>query len=266
MNTTRHLYKVALTGLVAVILTGCAPTVMTTRLTPVSGEVAAIDGRPVTRAEANGVAVVASFEREDLEYAVLDIEVKNNTSQPIEVNPTDFRFVALGPGQDTLINPDKSGQIMSRVAANPAYEAGRMDLKRKQEEKRLKRAKIFNTLLLVAAVASDVSSSGKNRSFQEYANNRVAHNVAYQAIGIKRAVDHGTFANRMQQYDYEEYRWRELTLKTSTVSPGESVRGFVYLPRVASAHYLAITYALPGMASVPLLFRQETVREKKKQQ
>jgi len=264
MNTAHHLRQVALTGLVAILLTACVPTVMTTRLTPVSGEVADIDGRPVTRAEANGVAVVASFEREDLEYAVLDIEVKNNTGQPIEVNPTNFRFVALGPAQDTLSNTSRPGQAVSRVAANPTYEAGRMSLKRKQEETRLKRAKIFNTILLVAAVASDVSSSGKNRSFQEYANNRIAHNFAYQAIGVKRAVDYGTFSNRMQQYDYEEYRWRELALKNSTIAPGESVRGFVYLPRIANANYLAITYSLPETGSVPLLFRQETVREKQK--
>jgi len=264
MNTARHLRNVALAGLVAVTLTNCAPTVMTTRLTPISGEVATIDGRPVTRVEENNVAVVASFEREDLEYAVLDIEVKNNTSQPIEVDPAGFRFVALGPAQDTLSDTSRPGQALSHVAANPTYEAGRMSLKRKQEEKRLKRAKIFNTILLVAAVASDVSSSGKNRSFQEYANNRVAHSFAYQAIGVKRAVDYGNFANRMQRYDYEEYRWREMALKANTVAPGESVRGFVYLPRVANASYLAITYSLPETASVPLLFRQEIIREKRK--
>ena len=258
------LRKIGLAGLVAATLTSCAPTVTTTQLAPVSGDVATIDGRSVTRAEENGVAVVASFEREDLEYVVLDVEVKNNTDQPIAVNPTDFRFVALGPAQDTLTTGSRSGQAMNRTAANPTYEAGRMSLKRKQEEKRLKRAKIFNTILLVAAVASDVSSSGKNQSFQEYANNRVAHNFAYQAIGVKRAVDYGTFANRMQRYDYEEYRWRELSLKTNTVAPGTSVRGLVYLPRVASASYLAITYSLAETASVPLLFKQELVRQKRR--
>lgn len=264
MNTTLYVRKTALAGLVIALLTGCAPTVMTTRLSPVSGDVATIDGRAVTRAEANGVAVVASFEREEAEFVALDIEVKNNTGQPIDVNPTDFRFVALGPAQDTLSDSNRPAQSVNRVAANPAYEAGRMNLKRKQEEKRLKRAKIFNTILLVAAVASDVSSSNRNQSFQEYANNRVAHNFAYQAIGVKRAVDYGKFANRMQRYDYEEYRWRELALKTNTVAPGASVRGFVYLPRVANASYLAITYSLPEMASVPLLFKQEQVREKRR--
>lgn len=263
MNTAFHFRTIALAGLMAATLAGCAPTITTTQLSPVSGDVATLDGRAVTRAEANGVAVVASFEREDLDYTVLDIEVKNNTDQPIEVDPTDFRFVALGPAQDTLADFSRPGQAM-RVAANPTYEAGRMGLKRKQEEKRLKRAKIFNTILLLAAVASDVSSSSNNRSFQEYANNRVAHNFAYQAIGVKRAVDYGTFANRMQRYDYEEYRWRELSLKTNSVSPGESVRGFVYLPRVSKASYLAITYLRPEMTPVPMLFKQETVREKRK--
>lgn len=263
MNTT-YLRTLLLSGLTVAGLSGCAPTLTTTRLEPVSGAVTTIDGRPVTRAEANGVAVVASFEREELEYVVLDVEVKNNTDQPIDVNPTDFRFVALGPAQDTLTDPARPGAVSSRSAADPSYEAGRMSLKRKQEEQRLKRAKVINTILLVAAVASDVSSSSKNQSYREFANNRNAHNFAYQAIGVKRAVDYGNFANRMQRYDYEEYRWRELALKTNTVAPGSSVRGFVYLPRVAGANFIGITYSLPEQASVPLLFKQELVRQQRK--
>ncbi|RYZ81803.1 MAG: hypothetical protein EOO68_35335, partial [Moraxellaceae bacterium] len=57
-------------------------------------------------------------------------------------------------------------------------------------------------------------------------------------LAAKRIIDYSTFANRMQRYDYEEYRWRELALKANTLAPGESVRGFVYLPKVANARYL----------------------------
>ena len=256
--------SIAALGLLIGTLSSCAPTVTTLRLEPVSGDRTTIDGRSVTKAEHDGVAVVASFEREDLEYVALDIEVKNRTDYPIDVNPADFRFVALGAARDTLTDPANASRPLARTAANPAYESGRMGLKRKQEESRLKRAKVLNTVLLVAAVASDVSTSSNNRSYREWASNRVSHNFAYQAIAAKRAIDYGTFANRMQRYDYEEYRWRELALKANTLAPGESVRGFVYLPKVQQASYVALNYTVPEQASVPLLFRQELAKDKRK--
>ena len=264
---TFSVLKHAFTGsLLFTVLSSCAPTLTTYQLKPVSGDVATIDGRSVTKAEENGVGVVASFEREDLEFVTLDVEIKNHTSQPIDVNPADFHFTALGTAQDTLPDPGNPSLALSRAAANPTYEAGRIGYKRKQEEKRLKRAKVFNTILMVAAIASDVSSSSHSRSYQEYIGNRITHNVAYQGLAIKRAIDYGTFANRMQRYDYEEYRWRELALKANTLAPGESVRGFVYLPKVPDARYLAIRYSLPEQATVPLLFKQELVQQRKTRQ
>lgn len=245
------------------LLSSCAPTVSTLQLEPVSGDVATIDGRAVTKVERNGVGVVASFEREDMEFVTLDIEVKNRTNDTIDVNPADFHFVALGAQQDTLPNPRHTANKLVGAAADPAYEAGRINLKQKQEVKRLKRAKVVNTVLMIAAIASDVSSSSKSRSYREYVGNRVAHNFAYQGIAVKRAIDHSTFADRMQRYDYEEYRWREIALKANTLAPGESVRGFVYLPKVQAARYLAVTYAVPEQATVPILFKQEVIRQKK---
>lgn len=248
--------------LLAGTLSSCAPTATTSyQLAPASGDIAMLDGRPVTKAEQNGVGVVASFEREDLEFVALDIEVKNNTDHPISVDPADFHFIALGYAQDTLSAANNPGLTLSGSAADPNYEAGRVSFKRKQEEKRLKRAKVFNTVLMVAAIASDVSSSANSRTYREYTTNRAAHYLAYQGIAVKRAVDYSTFANRMQRFDYEEYRWRELALKVNTLAPNESVRGFVYLPKVPNARYLAISYTIPDQASVPLLFKQDLVQQ-----
>ncbi|GAB3893339.1 hypothetical protein [Spirosoma agri] len=265
----RHLSTfnaVIVVGFLVGSLSSCAPTITTSYdLKPVSGDVAMIDGRPVTKAEQNGVGVVASFEREDMEFITLDIEVKNRTDHPIQVNPADFHFVGLGAAQDTLPDPNNTGLALTRTAADPAYEAGRVKLKRKQEEQRLKRAKIFNTVLMVAAIASDVSSSGSSRSYREFANNRAGHYLAYQGIAVKRAIDHSTFADRMQRYDYEDYRWRELALKANTLAPGESVRGFVFMPKVAKATYLAMTYELPEQqTTVPILFKQAFITQTKR--
>ncbi|GAB3570244.1 hypothetical protein GCM10027578_26220 [Spirosoma luteolum] len=242
----------------ATLLTGCAPTVAPTyQLEPVSGAVTTIDGRPVTRVDDRGVGVVASFEREDLSFVVFDVEVKNQTERPIDVDPADFRFAALGVDQDTLSDPADNNRPFIHEIANPAYELGRVAFNRKLEEKRLKRARVFNTIALVAVIASDVATSNNSRTYGEYVTKRITHDVAYQAIAAKRVIDQGTFANRMQRYDYEEYRWNQLALKRNTLQPGESVRGMVYIPKVPTAHYLNLAYTLPEVATVPILFRQQ---------
>ncbi|AUD06189.1 hypothetical protein [Spirosoma pollinicola] len=251
-------------GFAATVLSSCAPTLTTAyQLEPVSGDLATIDGRAVTKAEQNGVGVVASFEREDMEFITLDIEVKNRTDHSIDVNPADFHFTALDGAHNTLTDPNNPSLELTRPAADPTYEAGRMNMKRKQEEKRLKTAKVLNTVLMVALVASDISSSSNSHSYREYTTNRVTHGLGYQGLAVKRAIDYSNFANRMQRYDYEEYRWRELALKANTLAPGESVRGFVYFPKASAARYLAINYTVPELATVPLLFKQDLVQEKK---
>ncbi len=242
------------------LLTACSPSTIITNtysLRPISGDMATLDGKPVTRAEQNGVAVVASFEREEDDFVALDVEIKNLTDHVIEVNPADFRLIALGDARDTLTDPTNNDLPLIRQAADPSYESGRVVQARKTEEKRLKRAKVLNTVLMVAAIASDISSSNRNQSYGEFVNNRISHDVAYQAIAVKRAVNHGNFANRMQRLDYEDYRWRELALRARTLQPNETVRGLVYLPKLTAARYLSIDYTIPDQASIPLLFQQE---------
>lgn len=246
-------------GLVS-LLTACSPATTITNtysLRPISGDVATLEGKRVTRAEQNGVAVVASFEREEDAFVALDVEVKNLTDHVIEVNPADFKLVALGEARDTLTDPTNNNLPLIRQVADPSYESGRVVQARKVEEKRLKRAKLLNTVLMVAAIASDMSSGSRHQSYSEYVNNRIAHDVAYQAIAVKRAVNYGNFANQMQRLDYEDYRWRELALRARTLQPNETVRGLVYLPKLTAARYLAIDYIIPEQASIPLLFQQE---------
>ncbi|GAA4465456.1 hypothetical protein GCM10023189_46110 [Nibrella saemangeumensis] len=238
------------------LLSGCAPSVY--QLRPVSGDVITLDGRPVTKAEKDGIVVVASYEKQDMDYVVLDVEVKNKTDEPIEVNPADFSVYALGSHQDTLTRPNTSRPYI-RSAADPTYEADMVARNQLREEKRLKRAKVINTVLMVAVVASDVASttSRRNQTYDRWVTNRTSHNAAYQAIQLKRMIDYGSFADKMQRYDYEAYRWKQLALKATTVPAGESVRGFVYLPKTQEAAYLLLNYPTPADGEkLSLLFEQ----------
>ncbi|GAB3901855.1 hypothetical protein GCM10028803_27300 [Larkinella knui] len=245
-------------------LSGCAPKVY--QLKPVSGDVALIDGRPTTKAEKDGIVVVASYERLDLQYVALDVEIKNRTDRPFDVNPADFEYTALDEEQHTVFRTTSSPQKpLMFSAADPVHEADRTVYNQEREVKRLKTAKIINTVLLVAAVASDVasSSSRNNQRPERWAQNRITHNNLYSAIQAKRIIDHGMFADRMQRYDYEAYRWKELALKPTTIQPGESVRGLVYLPMSRDARHMLVNYPVSDYESIMITFQQEWVKAEK---
>lgn len=246
-------------------LSGCATKVY--QLTPVSGNVAQIEGRPTTKAENDGIAVVASFERLDLQYVALDVEIKNKSDHPFAVNPAAFEYTALDDEQKTVFITTSSPQKpLMYTAADPVREADRTVYNQEREVKRLKTAKVINTVLLVAAVASDVASSSNrnNQRPERWVQNRITHDNIYTAIQAKRLIDHGLFADRMQRYDYETYRWKELSMKPTTLQPGESVRGLVYLPMSRDAKHMLVNYPVSEHESVMITFRQEWVKEKKR--
>ncbi len=250
--------------LAALGLGGCASNATYLQLTPVTGDVAQVDGRMVTRGEADSVVVVASFEREDMEFLAMDIEIKNRSNRAIDFDPSNFRYVALDANEDTLREVQNKSMALLRTAANPALETELVKDKVDKEKRRLKTAKIINTVLFVAIVASDVSSSSRRQSGESWVRNRISHDGAYNLIQAKRVIDHGTFANRMQRYDFESYRWRELALRRTYIQPGESVRGFVYLPKAMQASFIKMLYPMPETGAITFTFMQSTTRQKPK--
>lgn len=249
------------TGL-GLLLTGCAPT-MTYQLRPVSGDVTQIDGRTITRATtSDSLVIVASYEREDLQYIALDIEVKNKTSRVLDVDPAQFSTLALDVNKTALPDPLTVDIVYQRTAADPDREAKNVVVNRGQEEKRLKRARIINTVLMVAVVVGSVAASSKPQRYERYVANRITYNGAFQLLQAKRIIDHTAFANRMQRLDYEDYRWHELAMKRTTLQPGESVRGFVYLLKAPKAAFLQLQYPASATENVSILFEQMTGRKR----
>lgn len=268
MNYTALLSRIGILPVAfLLLLSGCATQYY--QLRPVSGEVAQIDGRSVTKASADSLEVVASFEREDMDYMALDVEVKNHTDHALDIDPANFRMVALDASKQPIVLP---GMVDFKQAADPDYEAGKMGYKIQREETRLKRAKIMNTVLAVAVVAASVaavsSSSPRSRSShgRDVANYIATQNtlaLTYNALQVKRVIDYGTFADRMQRLDFEAYRWKSLALKRSVVQPGQSVRGFVYLPKAAKeAAFLNLTYPMPSGSAVEILFQQNLTKQR----
>ncbi len=244
--------------LMAMSLTGCTPT-QYTQLRPVSGPVIGEGGRAITKASADSVEVVASFERLDLEYLAFDVEVKNNTAAPLAFDPVAFQADLLTADHQPFVSGPSAETF--RTAADPIYEEGRADRRMKKEDARLKRAKILNTVLFVAIAASEIASSVRpTGNYRDWANRQNNHNLAYNFLMTKRIIDHGVFASRLQRYQFEQYRWKQLALTRADIQPGQSVRGFIYVPAVKGASFVRLTYPTPAGGSVEMLFEQTNTK------
>jgi len=217
-------------------LTSCSSSLYNLR--PTSGDIAWIDGREVTRIEQNGLVLVASYEFEDQHHVALDVEIKNRTSSPILVGPNDFSYMAFVPQKDT-----KSPMIASTYqAADPEQKIQQASLDMRREKRRLVASSIFNGVLLVATIASDIHSSNRNdRSWIQRSNSHYGHAQAYNIIVQKQIVDVNLLRARTQQLEHERANWQELALRKTTLPAGESVRGLLFLTKDAKDTTLLLT-------------------------
>lgn len=240
-------------------LIGCAPSYY--QLRPASGDVAWVDGREVTRTEQNGVVLVASYEFEDPSHLVLDVEIKNRTSAPLLVDPVDFSYYPFDTKSDTLRNKHNPLYASIYRATDPEKKIEQATLDIKRQKQRLVASSVFNGLLLIATIASDVHSSRNDRSWQQRANNRYMHGQAYNIIIQKQIADVHLQKARTEQLKHERANWQEMALRKTTLPVGESVRGLLFLPKDTRASYLWLHYAPPADSTpMELKFVQEKIK------
>jgi len=244
------------------LLSGCTTQML--QLRPVSGDIAWIDGREVTRVEQNGVVMLASYEFEDARHVVLDVELKNRTSASIVIDPNDFYYVPFGTADDTLKNKLNSSSAALYWAADPEQKIQQAALDMKREKRRLVASSILNGVILVATVASDIKSSQKDKSWSQRSNSRYAHGQAYNFLIQKQIADINYNQARQAQLAHERENWQNLALRKTTLPTGESVRGLLFLPKDMNASYLLMNYKSPADSTlIPIKFAQEIIKARR---
>lgn len=255
----RYFNTLAFLGIAVVCLSSCSPKL--TQLRPISGDVAWIEGREVTRVEQNGIVMVASYEFEDPRHVVLDIEIKNRTQTALLVSPNDFHYLPFGAANDSLPNIINPAYRQVYPAADPEQKIRQAELDMKREKNRLIAMSVLNGVLLVATVASDIKSSAKDQNWQQRVNTRVNHDQVYNALFQKQAIDVNYYQARKEQLAHERSNWQQLALRNTTVPAGESVRGLVFLPKDKRASYLVMNYKSPTDSTlIPVKFSQEIIK------
>lgn len=243
---------------VVFLLSSCAQPLL--KLSPVADKFIWNDGKQVVKQETDSLKVVTSFDGELGDYLVFDTEVFNRTKRSITFNPTDFTGVMLNQQQDTIRLRNLNDAPAYYLAADPDQKLLETDLAMRKAEARLKRARVIGALLLVANVAADVAtaSSTKNKSDREWFRERNFFANNYNLIGASQAVSNINYQESMGRLMHEKGNWQAETMRRTTLLPGESLRGFIYIQKYKGATFLRLDYQSElSPKPVSFLFRQE---------
>jgi hypothetical protein len=247
--------------LILILMGGCAQPVF--KLSPVAEQYIWNEGRQVVKQEQDSLKIVTSFDGEMGEYLVFDTEIFNRTSQNMDFNPTDFVGVMLNKNQDTIRLAQYNNTPAYYFAIDPDQKIRENEIAMRRAEARLKRARVIHALLLVANVVGDVASATSNRpkSVNEWTRERNLFATNYDVIAASNGISHINYQTTMGRLSHERGNWEVETLRRTTLRPGESLRGFIYIHKLKQAAYLRLTYRGAHNANpIQFLFRQEAFR------
>ena len=220
------------------LLFSCATTSVM-RMRPIEQESIVDGGKEIVKQEKDGVKVVASYDGRFQQYAVFDVEVFNNTDQPLTVSPKDFSFLPLDENRQNLRSVD--GQYMlSYEGIEPTEKINYVQNEMARQNAKIKRARIVNTVLIVGGMFALIASSGR-RSEGAWRTARVAETVV-QVAQVKRIIDHTNYYSRMDALNREGQVWSQENFRTTTLAPHTSMRGGVFLETNSRAKLVALKY------------------------
>ncbi|PWK26518.1 hypothetical protein LV89_02366 [Arcicella aurantiaca] len=222
------------------------------RLKPVEQEFMVDGGKEIVKNEHEGVKVVASYDGRYQKYMIFDVEVFNNTDLPLSVSPKNFLFTPLDANKNVLHSLDGK-YAYSYVGVEPQEQMNLIKQEMDFQESKIKRARVVNTILFVGGIAALIASSGKySESAWKTAN--VAETVV-QVAQVKRIVDHENFYSKMNQLEHDGRVWSQENFRATTIAPGMSIRGGVFLEANARAKFVQLSYQ-GGKAPLNFLFEQ----------
>lgn len=235
----------------ASIILSCSTTSVM-RLRPVEQEGIWDGGKQIVKQEKEGVKVVASYDGRFEKYMVFDVEVFNNTNQPLTISPKDFTFIPLDENKQNLVSEDGK-YIYSYQGIEPQQQLNYIAHEMANQEAKIKRARVVNTVLFVGGIAALIAGSS-GRSESAWRTAQLGETVV-QVAQIKRIIDHGNYYSKMDKLNREGKVWSQENFRTSIILPGQSMRGGVFLESNYRAKFVQLTYKTQN-EPINFLFQQ----------
>lgn len=222
------------------------------RLKPIEQESIFDGGKEIVKQEREDVKIVASYDGQYQKYMIFDVEVFNKTSQPLTVSPKDFLFTPLDENKQAIRSLDGKYEYVYE-GVEPQEQMNLIRREMAFQESKIKRARVVNTVLFVGGIAALIASSGRY-SESAWKTARVAETVV-QVAQVKRVIDHGNFYSRMNKLEHDGKMWQRENFRTTTLLPGTSIRGGVFLEANSQAKFVQLSYrGTPN--SINFLFEQ----------
>jgi hypothetical protein len=222
------------------------------RLRPVEEEIVFDSGKEIVKQEKGGVKIVASYDGRYQKYMVFDVEVFNNTTQPMTISPKNFTFFPLDENKQNLRSED--GQyIYSYSGVEPQQQMNQIQQEMANQEAKIKRARIVNTFLIVGGIVALIASSGKH-SEGAWKTAQAAETVV-QVAQVKRIIDYENYFSKMDKLNRDGQMWSQENFRTTTLAPGESLRGGIFLEANPRAKFVQLNY-LTEKEPLNFLFEQ----------
>ena len=268
----RHYRSLAFAAL-ALAAASCAPSYMLA-VKPAQPNTLFASGQPQVEASADQVSLRLNFLGYEPDWVVLNAEYRNDSRQPVTIDPTAFRYEPLRETataragvrvQRGALVPAATAAASQRAtwpalpaaplpAFNPEAHISQLQDNAAREANRARRPDWVGVALFVAAVGSDVASLGRYETLAQARTSATLHDIAwtYNAISSANKLHHAVTAEVLAQ---RAQQLSEYALRTVTLQPGQQVRGYVYLPRFDAADGLRVL-APVGRQQVALNFVQ----------
>ena len=209
------------------------------RLRPVEQESLSDNGKQIVKQEKNGVKVVVSYDGRFEKYMIFDVEVFNNTNQPLTISPKNFTFTPLDENKQNLISADGK-YLYSYQGIEPQEQNNYVQHEMANQEAQIKRARVINTFLFVGGIVALIAG-GSGRSESAWRTAQLGESVV-QVAQIKRIIDHTNYYSKMDKLNREGQVWSQENFRTSTLQPGQSMRGGVFLESNPRAKFVQLSY------------------------
>ena len=215
-------------------LTSCYTPLPVIRVKPEETKTTWDKGKEYVGYKKGDYEVYSSYNGNTEKYLIFDIEIVNTNGDDILVEPENF---SMYTGNFDNQKQEISYSLIPIKAIDPELELLNIDLAYSKTEANRKNSQVVATAILGAAIPLSIVASiadGNNSNYVERPINQLNNSDLVDA-GVNLALG-ATIVNDAVQSDKiislndEEYKWKETSLRKTTLSAGYSIRGLVYFP------------------------------------
>lgn len=221
------------------LLAGCATATPApvVRLWPRGRSATWVAGREAVIRVKGGVRVAVAFEQQEERYLALRVEIENGGTHSLVVDPAEM-----------MVTPCTSENTSSCGATDwvidPERKLYAIDTRRSRERARAKDDRTSRAPLIFLAGVGDLANA---------ADGHLSSNIeAQQIAGNQDEARHQHVVERLED---EKERWLNVSLRHTTLLPGQSTSGIVYVPIDRSARFVWFQVDF-GNLEFPFCFEQ----------